>query len=67
MREIFKENYDILDASNKGTLDYAVALGELKTSMEKTFGVEVSTETIENNLDKIEAAANGDVEALEAL
>ena len=49
------------------SLDYYEALGEVQRSFEEAFGVEVDSEFITENLDKIQKAATGDIKAIDDL
>lgn len=57
----------VLRSGKRGTIEYAEALGKIKTSMEEAFGYAPSTEFIEANLGTIEELANGNVEVLDEL
>lgn len=54
------------DAVEK-SLDYYEALGEIQKNFEEAFGVEVDSEFITENLDKIQKAAKGDIAAIDEL
>ena len=54
------------DAVEK-SLDYYEALGEIQKNFEEAFGVEVDSEFITKNLDKIQKAAKGDIAAIDEL
>lgn len=63
MKDYSKE----LKNTNKGTIAYGKAMGELKNDLKDVFDVEVSDDFISEHLKDIEALANGDLSKLEEL
>ena len=67
LKDVFKDNVNVLKDSSASTLDYYEALGAVKDQLEKTFGTKVSADFVKKNLQLIEGVANEDVEALKEL
>ena len=67
LKKALNDNLKVLKDSSANSLDYAEALGSVKDSLEKAFGVKVSADFVKKNLGKIEDMANGSTEALRAL
>lgn len=67
LKKALNDNLKVLKDSSANSLDYAEALGSVKDSLEKAFGVKVSADFVKKNLGKIEDMANGSAEALRAL
>ena len=67
LQDNWEDNLKILKSANKQTPEYAAALGEVHDALEEAFGVSVSAEFIEKNLEKINSLAAGDVEVLKEL
>ena len=67
LQKNWKNNLTALSKNERGSLEYAEALGEVKEQLEKMFDVELSPAFIENNLGLINEIANGNVEALDDL
>lgn len=69
VQKIYNDNIDILKEADEASMDYHEAVGELSEALSETFGMEVSPSFVKNaeNLDNIRKAAEGDVEALQAL
>ena len=57
----------VIQKGNKATLEYAEAIGETKTALEEMFGVQPSTEYIEQHFNKINDLINGDLSSLQEL
>jgi hypothetical protein len=57
----------VLAEGNRGTLEYAKAIGTVKNALKEAFGYAPSTKFIEENLGLIEELANGNVDALDNL
>lgn len=67
LKKALNDNISVLEDSTASSLDYYEALGAVKDSLEKTFGVKVSASFVEKNLSKIKAVADNDTEALQDL
>ena len=67
LQDTFKKYSKVLKEGSKNSLDYYEALGAVKEQVEATFGLKVSGEFIESNLETIESLANGDDESLTKL
>lgn len=63
LRKTLKDNIDTLQSASKNSLEYAEALGAIKTSVDKVFGTNVSFDFIENNLSQIQSMLDGSVES----
>lgn len=63
VRKALEENIDTLKAANKNSLEYAEALGAIKTAIDKAFGSDVSFEFIEKEMGNIQNMLDGSVEA----
>jgi hypothetical protein len=64
---IVKDNIAIIKKADKGSLDYYDSLGQVQEALIETFGMEVGSEFVEKNIDKIKSAAEGSAEAIEEL
>lgn len=58
---------DVIKSGERDTIEYAQAVGKIKSAFKDTFGYAPSTEFIEQNFGLIDELINGNVEALEAL
>ena len=61
---------DVLKKSSKTSEEYATAMGGIREALSKVIGVEeaaISNKFIEDHLDEIKKAANGDAEAIDNL
>ena len=67
LAKALEENEDALDESNKGTIDYYEALGKVAKASEELFGLELSTDYVEEHLEDLKKAVEGDEEAIENL
>lgn len=67
LNKTLSDNADKIKLSNRGTFEYAEALAAVGEAVKEAFGIEVSSEFIETNLDKIRAVANGATEGLDEL
>lgn len=67
LEKVLDDNIGSLRNAEKGSLDYYEALGNIQKSLEDTFGVDVDASFIEDNLNLIEEAATGDVDAVNRL
>ena len=63
VRKALEKNIDTLKAANKNSLEYAEALGAIKTAIDKAFGSDVSFEFIEKEMGNIQDMLNGSVKA----
>ena len=61
------DNFEIIKRGNKASLEYAEAIGEVKTAFEEMFGVKPSTEYIEQYSNEINEMANGNLDSLQKL
>lgn len=62
LRKVLDENIDTLKTSSKNSLEYAEAIGSIKTAIDKMFGTDVSFDFIETNLTEIQQMLDGSVE-----
>lgn len=67
LAESWKNNCDLLKEADRNSIEYAEALSEIRDAIEEAFGIHPSIEVIENNLDKIEQLAQGDISSLNKL
>lgn len=67
LREALNDNLATLRDTNANTLEYALALGEVKEALDNTLNSNVSKEFIEQNLDLIQKMLNGSVDAYQEL
>lgn len=67
LEKALDDNIDTIKKADKTNLDYFESLGEVQSALEDAFGVEIDSDFIENHLEEIQAAATGDIEAVEAL
>jgi hypothetical protein len=67
LRDTLEDNADIFADSNPNAIEYAEALGKVKTAIDKIFDTNVSANFVEDNLHLIKQMANGSEEALEQL
>lgn len=58
---------DVIKSGERDTIEYAQAVGKVKSAFKDAFGYAPSTEFIEQNFGLIDELINGNVEALEAL
>ena len=58
---------DVIKSGERDTIEYAQAVGKIKSAFKDTFGYAPSTEFVEQNFGLIDELINGNVEALEAL
>lgn len=58
---------DQLEECDKGTIDYYETLGEMADAFSGVFGVDLSTDFIEDHLEDLKALINGDVAAFDRL
>jgi hypothetical protein len=61
------KNLEIIQSGNKASLEYAEAIGEVKTAFEEMFGVKPSTDYIEKYSQQINAMVNGNLDSLQQL
>ena len=61
------DNFEIMSRANKASLEYAEAVGEIKKALEEMFGVQPSTEYIEEYKNELNEMVNGNLESLETL
>lgn len=70
LAENWEDWEDILKKSSKTSEEYAEALGGIKASLSKVLGVEedaISSTFVEDHLEQIKKAANGDADAIDNL
>ena len=67
LQSALEDNLDILRTWNEDAFETYEAAAEVQDALEKMFNVKVSADFIKNNLEDIEKAAEGDVEAIEKL
>ena len=63
LRKTLKDHIDTLQAADKNSLEYAEALGAIKTSIDKIFGSDVSFDFIKSEMSNIQNMLDGSVEA----
>ena len=61
------DNFEIINRGNKASLEYAEAIGEVKTAFEEMFGVKPSTDYIEKYSNEINEMVNGNFDSLQKL
>lgn len=67
LEKAVKDNADTIREADKDSLDYFESIGKVGKAIKDAFNVDVDSDFIVNNLDKIEQAATGDVEAVNTL
>ena len=67
LSSVLSDNANALKKSNKGTWDYYEALGKVKKAASDLLGIEVSTEYVEEHLEDLQKAVDGDEEAIKRL
>jgi hypothetical protein len=67
LEKAVSDNIKTIRKADKSNLDYYESVGAVQTALEDAFGVDVDSDFITENLEKIEAAATGDEEAVNAL
>ena len=68
LRENWEENFEILSNPNlEGSFEYITALASVRESLETTFGVPIDDSFITENLQDINALANGDADAIDRI
>jgi hypothetical protein len=67
LEKALDDNIDTIKKADKTNLDYFESLGEVQSALEDAFGVDIDSDFIEEHLEEIQAAATGDIEAVEAL
>ena len=65
--EALEKNKDNLSDLNKGTWDYYESLGEVTKAASEMLGIEVSAEYVEEHLDDLQKATEGNEEAIKNL
>lgn len=65
--EALEKNKDNLSELNKGTWDYYESLGEVTKAASEMLGIEVSAEYVEEHLDDLQKATEGNEEAIRNL
>ena len=67
IRKALEESLGVLEEANANSLEYAEALGSVRDAVTETFGLEVSANFVEDNLQTIKKMIEGNVEALKEL
>lgn len=63
LRKTLEEHIDTLKAADKNSLEYAEALGAIKTSIDKIFGSDVSFDFVKSEMSNIQDMLDGSIEA----
>ena len=61
------DNSEVLNKNNKNNAQYAKAVAEISTAMTSWLGVELDSDFVEEHMEKIKAAAEGDKQAIKEL
>lgn len=67
LNEVLEDTLDVLRDWNEASLDTWEAADKIQTALEDVFGLRVSADFIKNNLEDIQALADGSTENLEEL
>jgi hypothetical protein len=67
LNEGWDDNRKAIETNNEYSSEYIEAMQNIKDSMRDMFNIEVSDKFIKDNLNEIEKAAEGDLEALDEL
>ena len=67
LNKIIQDNSEVLSDQNANNIDYAKSLSEIATSISSWLGVELDSDFVDEHLEKIKLAAEGDKQAIKEL
>lgn len=67
LNKIIQDNSEVLSNQNANNIDYAKGLNEIATSISSWLGVELDSDFVDEHLEKIKLAAEGDKQAIKEL
>ena len=67
LSDVLSDNKDALLSANKGTWDYYEALGKVSKATSELLGIDVSADYVEEHLEDLKKAVEGDEEAIRNL